>query len=93
MLSKSRAREEQEYTFAKQQYAPIPRPLVLPRLFLCSPTPHWGYTPFFTLIRSRLLLLAHFIRSHLASTFPFLSRFAQSTRLAPQTTRCAQTIK
>jgi hypothetical protein len=38
-------------------------------------------------IRSSLLLRLRFTQSHLASRLTFFSRFAQSTRLAPQTTR------
>jgi hypothetical protein len=90
MFSRPRAREQQEYTFAKQQYTPIPLTYSsLHTLFLCSSGPHCCCATFY--LNNPLVFAptpSPTAQPHLASrlTVP-LSRFAQTTRLSAQTTR------
>jgi hypothetical protein len=85
MLKRPRARENQEYSFS---ILPFPTHLAPHALFLFSSPPNWSYAPLFGLIRSTLTpTRSASLHSHLV----FRSTFF--TRLAPQTTRCAQTFK
>jgi hypothetical protein len=81
MFSRPRAREEQEYTFAKQQYPPIPLTLVPTHLSFCAPLPRTGALLHFTLIIRSSLLLRPRLRlrptSLAASLFLFLASLSQ----------------
>jgi hypothetical protein len=93
LFSKSRAREKQEYTFAKQQYSPYFSYLLLHITPFLSSFTRIDVTRHFILNPLGFAPTPHFVRPTSLASSLFLSRFAQSTRLAPQTTRFAQTIK
>jgi aspartate carbamoyltransferase catalytic subunit len=58
-LSKPRAREQQEYTFAKARvFSLFPAPSAPTRHSFCAPLRRTGATHHFIIIRSALLLLA-----------------------------------
>jgi hypothetical protein len=68
LFSKSRAREKQEYTSSSAPvYSHSSHLLLHITLFLSSPPPDWGYTPFYSQY-VRLCSYSSLRSSHLASS-------------------------